>query len=302
MCGKMKREQFTAYTVNLVGGGSFYKTLIMNKDFAADSSTPIFGYSDDEVLKIKKEAHRLYSGKQINLDYETVKRLRLRGSESILDIGCGLGDFLIYLRKIGHKGLLVGLDLYPETFKEAERKALLERLNIQFIGGNATDLPFKNEFFDVVCARHMLCYLPSISMGLKEAERVLKNSGTFLATANSIKSYPHVHKYLARLKAELYLDPYVYATERFSSENMEEILKGFFDKVKIVKLRGDLKFDRLEPFFNYFKVRRGVLYPEPTLTQWNKALRKVTVWIKEDFQKERTLYEPKWASIGLCKK
>jgi len=274
----------------------------MDKKNISDSYKSLFGYSSEKVLRIKKETHRLYSVKHIDLDYEIVKNIKLYGSESILDIGCGLGDFLLYLRKIGHKGLLVGIDLYPEVFKKAKRESILGKLNIKFVKGDAENLPFRNNSFDIVCARHMLCYLPHISRGIKEAKRVLKSSGIFLATANSMKSYPHVHKYLNRLRAEHFLDPYIYATERFSSENMEKILKRFFNKVKIIKLKGLLKFNHPKPFLNYFRVRREVLHPQPTITKWNKALKQLTCWVKEDFQKEKVLYEPKWVSIGLCQK
>jgi SAM-dependent methyltransferase len=40
---------------------------------------------------------------------------------SVLDLGCGVGDFLRYLRKMGHRGSFTGYDVAPSMIAEAER-------------------------------------------------------------------------------------------------------------------------------------------------------------------------------------
>ena len=40
---------------------------------------------------------------------------------SVLDLGCGYGDFLPFLRQAGFKGLYVGLDVAPAMIEEARR-------------------------------------------------------------------------------------------------------------------------------------------------------------------------------------
>lgn len=40
---------------------------------------------------------------------------------SVLDLGCGYGDFLRFLRSIGHRGRFVGYDVVPEMIAEARR-------------------------------------------------------------------------------------------------------------------------------------------------------------------------------------
>jgi SAM-dependent methyltransferase len=40
---------------------------------------------------------------------------------SILDIGCGYGDFMRFLREAGHRGPFIGYDVAPEMIREATR-------------------------------------------------------------------------------------------------------------------------------------------------------------------------------------
>ncbi|MCK1642849.1 class I SAM-dependent methyltransferase [Bradyrhizobium sp. 157] len=50
--------------------------------------------------------------------------LRLIGGEreaSVLDLGCGFGDFLRFLRAEGHRGAFVGYDVAPDMIAEANR-------------------------------------------------------------------------------------------------------------------------------------------------------------------------------------
>lgn len=40
---------------------------------------------------------------------------------SVLDLGCGFGDFLRYLRQEGHQGHFIGYDVAPSMIEEAQR-------------------------------------------------------------------------------------------------------------------------------------------------------------------------------------
>src|SRR5436309_9108460 len=50
--------------------------------------------------------------------------LRLIGGDreaSVLDLGCGFGDFLRFLRAEGHRGPFIGYDVAPDMIAEATR-------------------------------------------------------------------------------------------------------------------------------------------------------------------------------------
>ncbi len=76
--------------------------------------------------------------------------LRWEPHESVLDLGCYLGDFTVRLREVGFKKI-VGVDISTEAIKYARQR----HPGITFIASDIIDLSFKDEF-DVVVASGVL--------------------------------------------------------------------------------------------------------------------------------------------------
>ena len=55
----------------------------------------------------------------------------LEPKDSVIDLGCGLGHMLEYLREIGHEGLYLGLDFVSE-FIESNKKNFIDDESAQF--------------------------------------------------------------------------------------------------------------------------------------------------------------------------
>lgn len=87
--------------------------------------------------------------------------------ERILDIGCGPGDFIRH----GVLGNAYGLD-----FSKFAAKNPLPGAEGKIIRGNACDIPFKDNFFDVVTAFNMMEHLrpENVDAALNEIFRVSK--------------------------------------------------------------------------------------------------------------------------------
>ena len=62
----------------------------------------------------------------------------------ILDVGCGTGRHAIELTKRGYS--VIGIDLSESQISRAKEKAKTENLEIQFLVGDARQIPFKDEF------------------------------------------------------------------------------------------------------------------------------------------------------------
>jgi ubiquinone/menaquinone biosynthesis C-methylase UbiE len=89
----------------------------------------------------------------------------------ILEAGCGTGHWLSHLRTQVQQ--VVGLDLSPGMLKQAQRGDL--RL---LACGQAAQLPFPAQLFDVIFAVNAVHHFPDPQLFVAEAHRLLKPGGT----------------------------------------------------------------------------------------------------------------------------
>ena len=98
----------------------------------------------------------------------------------ILDVGCGSGGVLRDFIKYGAiPENLYGVDLLPDRIERAKKLSP----HINFYLGSATELPFENEFFDIVMQFTVFTSILDYSMKQKIAKemlRVLKPDGIII--------------------------------------------------------------------------------------------------------------------------
>ena len=106
--------------------------------------------------------------------------LDLSDNLQILDAGCGTGFFTRIIAE-QCKADVTGMDINEELLKGARRIAEQERLNIKFVKGDITDIPYENEVFDVVICDIMLECFEDITIPIREMKRVCKEGGIVTA-------------------------------------------------------------------------------------------------------------------------
>jgi ubiquinone/menaquinone biosynthesis C-methylase UbiE len=111
---------------------------------------------------------------------ETLKRLRLRGNEHLLDVGCGTGELLMRVRARYPEARLAGIDPVSEMLEVARGKIHPTGTDLRV--GWADELPWGDETFDVVVSCNMFHYVDHPLQALREAFRVLRPRGTFVLT------------------------------------------------------------------------------------------------------------------------
>ncbi len=79
---------------------------------------------------------------------ELMMLLRPLHDRKILELGCGCGQFSIFLSKIGAK--VIGIDIGPDLIAASEALARVNQVSCIFCQGNITNLPFKSESYDIV--------------------------------------------------------------------------------------------------------------------------------------------------------
>ncbi len=104
-----------------------------------------------------------------------IKRLDLKPGESVLDVCCGTGDFLIPAQKaVGESGRVTGIDFCEPMLRQAGPKLNgAARLSV----ADACALPFSSSQFDAVTIGWGLRNVPDMPLALQEMARVLKPGG-----------------------------------------------------------------------------------------------------------------------------
>lgn len=99
----------------------------------------------------------------------------------VLDIGCGLGGPCRMLVE-EHGCRTTGIDLSHEYIRTAKKLSELVNLDegTSFVQGNATQLPFQDNSFDVVWTQHVQMNIPDKKKFYSEINRVLKSGGRFI--------------------------------------------------------------------------------------------------------------------------
>ena len=99
----------------------------------------------------------------------------LRGKR-ILDLGCGAGEGAVFFAKMGAH--VTAVDLSPHFLDLVRRVAHLHGTILETQVGDAENLPFNDDGFDIVYAGNVLHHV-ELPAALEEIHRVLKPGGTF---------------------------------------------------------------------------------------------------------------------------
>ena len=136
-----------------------------------------YGYIDSESpeLDSSDEAYRLF----IQLYHMNIRDVSLENKQ-VLEVGSGRGGGASWIAKTMKPSSLIGLDFSREAVSLCNK--WYEQENLDFREGNAQDLPFQKNSFDVVYnVESSHCY-GDMSKFVSEVFRVLKKGGNFCWT------------------------------------------------------------------------------------------------------------------------
>jgi len=135
-----------------------------------------YGYSKDnheialdEKDKINKYSAQLYHFIANSIDLK---------EKNLLEVGCGRGGGLSYISRYLNPKNSIGVDLNQKAINFCRRNYADQ--NITFLQGNAQQLKFEDNTFDVVINVESSHRYPQMNKFLNEVFRVLKPGGYFL--------------------------------------------------------------------------------------------------------------------------
>ena len=112
---------------------------------------------------------------------EFVQRMEMKGGVRVLDVACGTGNLSIPAGRAG--ALVTGVDIAPNLVEQARQRAAAENLNARFEEGDAEELPYADEEFDIVMSMFGAMFAPRPERVAAELIRVCTPGG-LIAMAN----------------------------------------------------------------------------------------------------------------------
>lgn len=180
---------------------------------------------------------------------DVMKKMNVKPGSQALDVCTGTGDWAISLAKeVGESGRVTGLDFSENMLSIAQEKN--DKYNfkqLDFVHGNAMELPFESNTFDYVTIGFGLRNVPDYLTVLKEMHRVVKPGGTVVCLETSQptligfrQGYYFYFKFIMPLFGKIFAKSYKeYAW-------LHESAKDFPNKKELKKLFKEAGFDSVE--------------------------------------------------------
>lgn len=99
----------------------------------------------------------------------------VRPGDRVLDVACGTGNAAVQAAQAG--GDVTGLDLTPALLERAEARAQAAGLEVEWVEGDAEELPFEDRSFDIVLSTFGCMFAPRHQVVAAELTRVLRPAG-----------------------------------------------------------------------------------------------------------------------------
>ena len=108
----------------------------------------------------------------------TVDVTGLGPGDDALDVCCGTGDLALELRRrVGPAGRVVGLDFSAPMLALAARKPTVAGATVEWLEGNALELPFGDASFDAATVGFGVRNVADVPRAIREMARVVRPGG-----------------------------------------------------------------------------------------------------------------------------
>lgn len=117
----------------------------------------------------------------VDAGMRTVERAGVRPGQQVLDVGAGDGNVAIPAAQAG--GRVTALDPTPELFESGRTRAAEAGVEIEWVEGEASALPYEDGAFDAVLSNFGAMFAPDHARTAAELARVCAPGGVIVMTA-----------------------------------------------------------------------------------------------------------------------
>ena len=167
----------------------------------------------------------------------------LRGNEKILDLAGGSGDLSILFKEKNKNVQIIHSDINEEMLKEGKKKIIDRGLLIPSVTINAENIPFSNNYFDIVTISFGLRNMTHKNKVLNEIYRCLKPGGKIV-----ILEFSKVHSSIKKVYDFFSFNiipkiGQIVANDSNSYQYLAESIRMHPEQEKLLKMLEDEKFE-----------------------------------------------------------
>jgi len=237
-----------------------------------------YGHSVDN-LKARWQYYEL-AAEPVDMQAAATVALGLTGSETLLDVGCSDGSYLLRLRnEFGHKGLIGGLDRYP-----LPRADITDESAINFIQGDAANLPIADGSLDAITSFFMLYHVDDPVQALHEFNRTLKPDGRLAITTSGHDNKRRHREFEQVLGEYLGLEPPAMFNRTFDADVALSTIPYVFELVdhKIQHTEARITGNNMAAYYESLLSMRTAFNPIPDEQTFALAVQQFVVPVIQD--------------------
>jgi SAM-dependent methyltransferase len=106
---------------------------------------------------------------------DLLDRVGVNPGDDVLDVATGTGNIALPAAAAGAH--VIGVDITPELFVAARERAMAQGIDVEWVEGDAENLPFSDERFDVVLSAFGVQFAPRHRVVAEELTRVCRPGG-----------------------------------------------------------------------------------------------------------------------------
>ncbi len=165
------------------------KVPVKNKNYLTNFEKSVYTLFSDIWIDMTDD---IYFDQTFKFTCERFKKNKINPNKFfknkiVLDAGCGSGKFSATIAKLGAKKVY-GLDLGEKGLNFAKKQALKKKYcsKIKYIKGSLLNIPFKNNYFDVIFSNGVVHHTANYNKCISEFSRVLKTKGNLYLYVNGL--------------------------------------------------------------------------------------------------------------------
>jgi SAM-dependent methyltransferase len=184
-----------------------------------------------------------------------VERAQVERGMDVLDVATGTGNAAIVAAARGAR--VVGLDLTPELFEAARERAAAAGVEVEWIEGDAEELPFDGAAFDRVLSSIGVQFVPRHEVVARELARVCRPGGLIVLgnwTADGMigRMFKLMGGYLPP-PPEFASPPALWGDE----SHVRSLFEGLGVELSFERRTAEIPFDAAEEYVAFFEANYG---------------------------------------------